>query len=308
MRTAVTWADLLTLLEKLGTITHGAYWGRHHLGENMALQTGRIIGRVTSYVAGGALVAAGLIVGFIPYSESGYALCPSAIVSMTGGANTGQSFINLLSGGRCTTYANTMTIIMLILLILGVFALVVGILLRKRGKAAAAGGGYVNHHSAFPAPAQPGYAPGATEAGGPSPYVGIGHPTVADAEPSATYHAPVTGQGSGTFDTKLVLVGLAALAGLVLISFLVDSLSFLPGILELLLWTAAGLTAIWQIRRRLAGTNEAQLAEAEGWNPAAVTRRVIGAGRDRLEIHRAQRREAERAQVNTPAQTFDAEG
>jgi uncharacterized membrane protein YhaH (DUF805 family) len=80
-----------------------------------------------------------------------------------------------------------------------------------------------------------------------------------------------------------------------------DLLAFLPGIIELLIWTAAGLTVLWQLKRRAAGTDERKLAEAEAWNPAAVTRNLVAAGRGRLEEHRAERREAERAQANTSA-------
>ncbi|MET4144311.1 hypothetical protein [Arthrobacter sp. UYCo732] len=269
----------------------------------MAQQTGRLIGRISSFVAAGGLFAAGLIVGLIPYSESGYSLCPSAIVSMTGGTTTGQSMVNFFSGGRCTSYANTMTIIMVILMILAGIALVAAILLRKRRLAAAAGG-YPNQYSTFAAPAQPDYAPGATEAGDPSPYAGSGYPAAADGAPAAAYRTAVTGQGSGTFDTKLLLVGLAAVAGIVLVSFLVDWLSFLPGILELLLWTAVGLTAIWQIKRRTAGTDEGKLAAAEAWNPAVVSRGIVAAGRRQLETHRAQRREAERTQAAAAVPEF----
>lgn len=270
----------------------------------MTVQTGRIIGRITSYVAGGVLLVAGLIVGLIPYSEGGYSgLCPSAIQSLTGGSTSGQSMVNFFSGGRCTSYANTMTIIMAILMILGVAALVTGILLRKRRNAAASAGAYQNQYGNPgqygnpPAPAQPAYAPATGQAVDPSPYAGSGYPAAVDGEPGNRW-TPSAGQGSGSFDTKLLFVGVAVVAGVVLVSFLVDWLAFLPGIVELLLWTGVGLTAIWQIKRRTAGTDERGLAEAEAWNPAVVARSVVAAGRRLLEEHRAERREAERAQVN----------
>jgi hypothetical protein len=92
-------------------------------------------------------------------------------------------------------------------------------------------------------------------------------------------------------------VAVSGIAGIVLVSFAVQWLSYLPGIVQLLLWTAVGLTVIWQLKRRAAGTDPVKLAEAEAWNPAVVTRRVMDAGRRRLEVHRARRREAERAQA-----------
>ncbi|GAA1759754.1 hypothetical protein GCM10009712_05490 [Pseudarthrobacter sulfonivorans] len=276
----------------------------------MTVQTGRIFGRVTSYVGGGALIVAGVIAGLVPYSEGGYSgLCPSALQSLTGGTTTGQSFVNLLSGGRCTTYANTMTIIMAVLMILGIAALITGILLRKR-QDIAAGGGYQAYGNPAEqgntaAPAQPAYAPMTGQPADTSPYAGSGRPAAVSGDP--TRRAAGAGQGSGSFDTKLLMVGVAAVAGVVLVSFLVDLLAFLPGIVELLLWTAVGLTAIWQLKRRAAGTDEGKLAAAEAWNPAVVARSLVAAVRSRLEDHRAQRRQAERAPANTAAPTFAAE-
>jgi hypothetical protein len=62
-------------------------------------------------------------------------------------------------------------------------------------------------------------------------------------------------------------------------------------------FSTVGLTVIWQLKGRAAGTEPGELAAAEAWNPAVVARSVIAAARHRLEIHRAQRREAERAQA-----------
>lgn len=267
----------------------------------MAAQTGRIIGRVTSYVAAGVLFAAGLIVGLIPYSEGGYSrLCPSAIGSLTGATTQGQSLINMFSGGRCDQYATTMTVIMLILMFLGVLALVGGILLRKRRDAA---GGPQGPFTAYPAPAMPGHAPGSAEGTDPSPYAGSGYPAQADpaGQSPAGAWQPAPSTASGSFDTKLLVVGIIAVAGVVLTSFIIDWLGFLPGIIELLLWTAVGLTAIWQIKRRLAAGDPMRLAEAETWNPAVVARGIVAFGRGKYEAHRAARREAERAQTATVA-------
>ncbi|CAH0190980.1 hypothetical protein SRABI83_01665 [Arthrobacter sp. Bi83] len=72
---------------------------------------------------------------------------------------------------------------------------------------------------------------------------------------------------------------------------------------DLLLWTAIGLTTIWQLKRRSAVNGPVKLAEAEAWNPAVVTRYAVAAGRRRLDMHRAERREAERAQANGAAPT-----
>jgi hypothetical protein len=271
----------------------------------MAGQSGRFIGRISSFVAAGGFFAAAIIVGLIPYSEGGYSgLCPSALQGMFGGMSSGQSLVNFFSGGRCTTYVSTMTTIMFVLFALAVVALVAAILLRRRKAAAAAGYPYppvgqdqmpYQGPAAPGAPAQPGYAPmTGTTPGDPA---------------AGAWSAPkAVGQGSGSFDTKLLLVGLAAVAGVVLISFLVDFLSFLPGILELVLWTAVGLTVIWQLKRRAAGTDPVKLAAAEAWNPAVVARGAVAAGRHRLENHRAQRREAERtAHAFAPApQNHDA--
>jgi hypothetical protein len=92
----------------------------------------------------------------------------------------------------------------------------------------------------------------------------------------------------------------------VLVSLLVDLLAFPPGIVELLLWTAVGLTAIWQLKRRAAGTDEGKLAADEAWNPAVVARSLVAAVRSRLENHRAQRRQnAPRRTLRCP--TFAAE-
>ncbi|MCB5292654.1 hypothetical protein [Arthrobacter sp. SO3] len=66
------------------------------------------------------------------------------------------------------------------------------------------------------------------------------------------------------------------------------------------LWTAVGLTVIRQLKRRAAGTDPLKLAAAEAWNSADVTRRAVPAV-CRLEIHRAQRREAERARAYASA-------
>lgn len=252
----------------------------------MPFQTGRRVGRISGFVAAGVLFAAGLIVGLIPYSSGGYSsVCPSAIVSLAGGRNSGQSLINMFSGGRCDDYASTMTTIMAVLMLLAVAALVGGILLRKRqARAGAAAPGYTGENGHPSAPAQPGYAPSAA----------------ATVEGGASAPAPAAGF-AGSVDTKLLLAGAAGLAGIVLVSFLVDWLGFLPGIIELLLWTAVGLTAIWQLKRRAAGADAAKTAEAEAWNPAAVGRRLLTAGRGRLEVHRAERREAERSRAAAPA-------
>jgi uncharacterized membrane protein YhaH (DUF805 family) len=95
--------------------------------------------------------------------------------------------------------------------------------------------------------------------------------------------------GAGSFDVRLLIVGVLAVAGIVLVSFAVQWLSFLPGILQLILWTAAGLTAIWQAARRRAGTDPVKLAEAEKWNPAVITRNTVALVRHELETFRAPR-------------------
>lgn len=216
-----------------------------------------LFGRISSFVAAGIFFAAGIIVGLIPYSEGGYSgLCPSALQSLTGGTSTGQSWVNMLSGGRCTTYTNTMTLIMSVLFIIAVIALVAAILLRRRRSAEA---GY-GPDSAAGAPATPGYAPGYVSADGQaaagseiSPYGGPGYTAQDETwRPPADYQAPTVqapaAPGSG-FDSRLLIAAVIAVAGIVLVFFAVQALSFLPGIVQLLIWTAVGLTVIWQLKR-----------------------------------------------------------
>lgn len=257
----------------------------------MAILAGRRIGSTTSFVAAGVFLAAAVIVGLIPYSESGYsAVCQSALQSFVGGTTTGQSLFNMFTGGRCTNYVSAMTTIMIVLFVLAIIALVAGIMLRNRAAAGRPGAParYQGTHEGADtagAPAQPGHAP-------------TGYPAAETGSPADTWRPPAGAQGSGSFDTKLLLVGVGSVAGIVLLSVLIDWLSFLPGIVELLLWAAVGLTVIWQLKRRAAGTDPGELTAAEAWNPAMVARSVVAAVRHRLEIHRAGRREAERAQAS----------
>lgn len=247
----------------------------------MTASSGRSVGKISSFIAAGVLAAAGIITGLIPYSAGGYTgVCPSAFQNMTGGTTMGQSWVNMLSGGRCTNYASTMTAIMAVLLLASVAALVTGIILSRRAGTPVPTGPTAGYAAA---PPQPGHAPadGADHA----PQAGSGYPAAQPA-PSGT---------AGSFDTGLLLAGLAAAAGIILVSFMVQWLSFLPGIVQLLLWTAAGLTAIWQVARKRAGTDPVKLAAAEKWNPAVVARGVAADARAELEAHRARRREAERA-------------
>lgn len=102
----------------------------------MAILAGRRIGSTTSFVAAGVFLAAAVIVGLIPYSESGYsAVCQSALQSFVGGTTTGQSLFNMFTGGRCTNYVSAMTTIMIVLFVLAIIALVAGIMLRNRAAA-----------------------------------------------------------------------------------------------------------------------------------------------------------------------------
>lgn len=246
-------------------------------------QTGRLIGKISSFVVAGVAFAAAIIVGLIPYSEGGYSsLCPSAIQGLTGGTTTGQAWINMLSGGRCTTYTSTMTTIMFVLLALAVAALVSGILIRRRKATAGFAPAYTAGHAAHAAPALPGHtpAPAAAPAGAPSSDGSTGYSGTA--APASTMPAYVR-----SFNAGLAIRAVAVIAGIVLVSFAVQWLSFLPGILQLLIWTAAGLAAIWQVKRRAAGTDPVKLTEAEAWNPAVVARNTVAWGRNQIELNRS---------------------
>lgn len=250
-------------------------------------QAGRLIGKISSFVVAGLAFAAAIIVGLIPYSEGGYSsLCPSAIQGLTGGTTAAQGWVNMLSGGRCTTYTSTMTTIMFVLLAVAVIALVAGIMIRRRKAAAYMGQGYAPagypadaaDPAGYAAPAMPGHAP----------------VTPATHNTSTGYPATTTAIGSGTlpaavrnFDTGLAVRAVALIAGIVLVSYAVQWLSFLPGIVQLLIWTAAGLAIIWQLKRRAAGTDPVKLAEAEAWNPAVVARNTVAWGRNQVDLYRS---------------------
>lgn len=266
-----------------------------NIGGIMAAQTGRIVGRISSYLVAGVLFVAALIAGFIPKMDSGYQVCPSAVGSIFGGRSLAQSWYNGLSGGQCNSFTAIMLIIMAVLLVLAVISLVAAILLRKRRAASPQplyAPGYQPMESAAPfVPAYPENAPSAASAGATASSAAV-------PEAWRTARAQVS-SASGNIDVKLLLVAVAGIAGIVLVSFVVQWLSFLPGILQLLLWTSVGLVVIWQVRRRLAGNDEHALAEAEAWNPIVVARRLVHFGKELFEAHRAHRREAERAQLGT---------
>ncbi|GAP57363.1 hypothetical protein AHiyo1_02040 [Arthrobacter sp. Hiyo1] len=92
---------------------------------------------ITSFVSAAVLGAATLIVGLIPYTNSGYTICPSALTRMTGGTTFVESLADTFTAGACTNYAAKMTAIMAILAILAVGALTLGLLLRSHSRRAA---------------------------------------------------------------------------------------------------------------------------------------------------------------------------
>ena len=92
----------------------------------------RVVGTVM-IVLGFIGLIAGLIVGNLPYSEQGIQYCGGWFSSL-GGQTIGQSFIDGLSGGACTAYAQRMGLFTLLILAVSVVVLIVGLILIAAGK------------------------------------------------------------------------------------------------------------------------------------------------------------------------------
>lgn len=258
---------------------------------------------ISLIIAAVLAVGAG-IVGFMPYRDSGYSVCDSALTSIFAGHSATHSFADFFSGGRCSAYSSQMTTIMVVLLVAAAIALIIGLKLRNRGNSAAA--------TQLPAPAAAQYTHETPEAAAASLPVPPTHEPFAPAYPAATAAHPAGGlpysQGATTqavapvrqFDFRLVVWGLGVIAGCVVVSVLVQLLTFLPGFLQVIVWAAIELTVIWQVLKYRAKGDPAKLAQAERWNPVGLAVAGLALAKTHLESTRPQAPSEPRADQHQP--------
>jgi hypothetical protein len=103
---------------------------------------------------------------------------------------------------------------------------------------------------------------------------------------------PQAPQSAG-WDPALVRIAVILIAALVVFSIVGGMISmvarYLPGIAQLLILTAAAVTAVWLLLRLLAKGDETKLATAELWNPVRLAKTAYTKTRNAIDKSRGQK-------------------
>lgn len=245
-----------------------------------------------SLITSAVLFVGGIVVGLIPYQSYGYSVCDPALSSIFGSHSATHSIADMFSGGQCSGYTSKMMTIMIILFVLATAALVLGLRFRSRARAVTGQPMYspapqtpynspATGTAVASLPSQPGHAPYE-----PSESYS---PTAASPGAHPGYGAPATGaQPTRSFDIRLVFWGLGIIAGAIIVSLLVELLSFLPGFLQLIVWAFIELTVIWQVLKARAKGDPVKVARAERWNPVGLAVTGFAMAKVQFEMTRPQ--------------------